>query len=140
MNLSAIPPAAVRDFWPTISPGLENLLEQYTLGKWTAPEVLENLELGDWQLFVVSDEERIIACLVCSILEGHKKTLEIGLCWGRDADDWSADMGEVLDQIGREMDCDQLALNGRPGWRRIMRELGFTHQSSTYTRRINGQH
>jgi len=138
MNFSAIPPAAVDEFWPQISPGLEDLLEHYTLGKWTAAEVLENLQASDWQLFIISDEARIIACLVCNIMDGHKKTLEIGLCWGTDANSWAGEVNDAFEQIAQEMGCEQLALDGRPGWRKLARKFGYKLDSVRYTRQVNG--
>ena len=136
MNFSAISPEQVADLWPQISPGLEDLLEHYTLGKWTAPEVLENLQAGEWQLFVISDDIRILACLVCSILEGHKKTLEIGLCWGAGANSWTGEVNAAFEQIALEMGCEQLALDGRPGWRNMARKLGYKLDSVRYVREI----
>ena len=140
MNISAIAPGDVSKIWPEIRGGLANLLATHGTGKWTVGDVYENLELGDWQLFIVSDQGEVVASLVCSIQEGARKTLEIGLCWGRDAAEWTGDMCEAFDQVGRELGCDQMALDGRPGWRQVMRQLGFKHRSSTYTRPINGQH
>lgn len=138
MNFSAIPPDAVIDLWPTISPGLEDLLEHHTLGRWTAQDVLVNLQAGQWQLYVVSDEAKIIACLVCSIMDGHVKTFEIGMCWGTDANDWSSEVNQVFDQIAAELGCEQLTLDGRPGWRKIMRECGYKVNSVRYMRQVNG--
>ena len=136
MNFSAIHRSDVAELWPQISPGLANLLEQYTLGRWTVPDVLEHLQTGEWQLFIISEESDIVACLVCSILDGHKKTLEIGLCWGTDADSWTGEVSDAFDRIGREMGCDQLALEGRPGWRTIMRKYGFKQDAARYTRQL----
>ena len=138
MNFSAIPPDGVMDLWPMIGPGLEDLLENYTLGTWDADDVLWHLRTGQWQLFVVSDQGGIIACLVCSVTEGRKKTLEIGLCWGTSANAWSGEVTAAFDQIAAEMGCDQLALDGRPGWRNIMRKHGYKLNSVRYTRQING--
>ncbi len=138
MNISAISKDQVLSIWAEIVPGLDNLLENYTLGRWTAPEVLQNLLEGEWQLFVITEDERIIACLVCSIMDGHKKTLEIGLCWGTSADAWSGEVSQAFDQLAREMDCEQLALDGRPGWRKIMRKHGFELNSVRYTRQVDG--
>jgi hypothetical protein len=138
MNFSAIPPDDVIDLWPQISPGLADMLEHYTLGRWAVDEVFDYLTSGEFQLFVVSDEGRIIACLVCSILEGHKKTLEIGMCWGTDANNWSGAVTNAFDQIAQDMGCDQLALDGRPGWRNIMRKHGYKVNSVRYVRPTNG--
>jgi len=140
MNFSAISPIDVVDIWPEIAPGLEDLLDQHTLGRWTEPDVLEKLLAGEWQLFIVLDENQIIACLICSILEGHKKTLEIGLCWGADAQSWTGEVSAAFEQIAREMGCEQLALDGRPGWRNMAHKLGYKLDSVRYTRQINGQH
>ena len=138
MNFSAIPPNCVADLWPHISPGLEDLLENHTLGKWDADDVLANLQDNEWQLFIVSEDTEIVVCIVCSIMEGHKKTLELGLCWGKDADSWSDQVNQSMEQIGRELGCDQLALDGRPGWRNIMRKFGYELNSMRYVRPING--
>lgn len=140
MKLTAIPGDSLAKIWPEIAPGLAKLLEQHGTGRWTVPQVLENLQAEQWQLFIVWDESEIVACLICSIVEGERKTFEIGLCWGRGADDWAGDVNQAFEQVGREMGCDQLALDGRPGWRKIMRQLGYELKSVTYTRRINGQH
>lgn len=138
MNIAAIPAAGAHHFWPEISPGLENLLINHTLGRWTVADVLDNIEAGEWQLFLVSDGERIIASIVCNVMDGHKKTLELGLCWGTGVNEWSQDVSDALDQIGRELGCDQLALDGRPGWRNIMRKHGYELNSVRYTRQLNG--
>lgn len=138
MNFSAISPENVMDLWPQISPGLEDMLAHHTLGTWSADDVLWHLRTGQWQLFIVSDDEKIIACLVCSITEGRKKTLEIGMCWGSDANGWSGEVTDAFNQIASEMGCDQLALDGRPGWRNIMRKNGYALNSVRYTRRVNG--
>lgn len=138
MNFVAIPASQVKHVWAEISPGLDNLLANYTLGRWTAPEVLENIESGEWQLFLVLDGHYIIASIVCNVMDGHKKTLELGLCWGKGVDDWSDEVSEALDQIGRELGCTQLALDGRPGWRKIMNKHGYKLNSVRYTRQLNG--
>jgi hypothetical protein len=139
MNFSAIKADEVIEFWPQISPGLEDLLDNHSLGTWSVDDVLWHLRVGKWQLFIVSDDvNRLIACLVCSIMEGHKKTLEIGLCWGTDANSWSGEVTDAFDQIAQEMGCDQLALDGRPGWRNIMRKHGYKLNSVRYTRATNG--
>ena len=137
MNFCAIPAKNVADFWPEISPGLENLLAQHTLGRWSSGDVLDFLLAGEWQLFIVSRDSDIVACLVCCILDGHKKTLEIGLCWGTDVDSWTDDVSQAFDRVAYEMGCKQLALDGRPGWRKIMRKFGFKLDSVRYTREIS---
>lgn len=138
MNLAAIPPAGVRHFWREISPGLDNLLINHTLGRWSTADVLDNLEAGEWQLFLVSDGDQVIASIICNVMDGHKKTLELGLCWGQGVDEWSDEFSAAIDQIGAELGCDQLALDGRPGWRKIMRKHGFELNSVRYTRPLNG--
>ena len=140
MIFSAIKADDVVDLWPEIRVGLEDMLENHTVGRWTSNEVLTHLLTGEWQLFIVSDDRGIVASLVCNIVDGHTRTLEIGMCWGTGANDWSDEVNESLEQLAHELGCDQLALDGRPGWRNIMRKHDFELKSVTYVRRINGQY
>ena len=136
MNICAIPRGCVYDIWPQVEPGLQDLLDNHTLGAWTVEEIRDKCATGEWLLVVVSDDGEIIANLVCNINEGENRLFEIGLCWGTAADAWSGDIIAACDQVGREMGCDRLTVDGRPGWRNIMRREGFTVKSVRYMRDI----
>ena len=138
MNVCAISPDKVLDVWPEISGGLATVLDKHSIGRWSVAEVLENLQAGEWQLFLVADEGKIIASLICSILPGQRQTLEVGMCWGANASEWIGDVNTAFEQIARETGCDQVALDGRPGWRTWARKYGYELNSVRYVRKING--
>ena len=137
-DFTAIHPQDVGFIWPQVSPGLSDMLENYTIGKWTEPEVLEQLQIGEWQLFVIWENGEPLACLICMVVDAHVRTLELGMCWGKGVNDWDDQVDEAINRIAIDLGCDQLALDGRPGWRNIMRKHGFDLKSVTYTRACHG--
>ncbi|MGI9309107.1 MAG: hypothetical protein ACR2P6_07585 [Gammaproteobacteria bacterium] len=135
MNIAAIEPEYLVYWWPKCRPGLEEMLHCYSNGDYSEDDILERLTRGEWQLFLVLDDDDIIASLVCVLNDTPTgRVFEVGMCWGRDADHWTADIYEAFSRIGKDMGCSRMSLNGRPGWRKLARSLGFKINSVTFGR------
>lgn len=136
MIVAAIHPDDLPQYWPMIVDGLEAMLQEHSLGRYTALDVFELVNRGEFGLFAVVDEDKISAALVCQVLQGHEKILEIGMCWGVNAADWVEQVDHAFSIIGRQLGCTRIALNGRPGWRKLGQKLGYELNSITLTRSI----
>lgn len=135
MKIVAVHPDQVGDWWPYAREGLDNLLERHTLQVWTEQDFIDKLQAGDWQLFIVaSDDNKIQANLVCTI--AGSDVFEVGFCWGEGADQWTGEVFDTFAAIGRQLGCDKMALNGRPGWSKMAKKLGFSVNSVTFARPI----
>jgi hypothetical protein len=136
LKIVAVSPDQVADWWPYARDGLDNMLDNHSLGIWTEQDFIERLQSGEWQLFIVFEGEQLLASLVCTIAQGRDKVFEVGFCWGEAAQAWTEQVYNSFAVIGRELGCDKMTLNGRPGWARMAKKLGFEVNSVTFARNI----
>ncbi len=137
MIVAAVHPDDLPTYWPMLVEGLDDMLKQHSLGRYTALDVFQLVSCGEFGLFTVIEGDQIQAALTCQILDGHEQILEVGMCWGVGAADWIEEIDQAFDIIGRQLGCSKIALNGRPGWRKYGKQLGYTLNSITLTRDID---
>lgn len=132
MNIVAIPRAEIAAWWPQIEPGLAEVLK-LGMGRQSTDQVLDNLQHKRWLLFMVMADKLPAACFVVRV---EARIFEIGMCWGEHLTEWLDDILTAFVRVGRELDCDKLAINGRPGWVKLGKARGFNVKSVTIVRDI----
>jgi hypothetical protein len=135
MIVIAVPPADIPAIWPQVRAGAAKMCRA-ALGLYTADDILNRLIGGQWILLQVHDGGQVIASIVAQVSQGSRKVFEIGFCWGTRMAEWSDDVYRALETIARELKCDTIALNGRPGWRNEARSRGFKVKSVTYAKEL----
>ncbi len=135
MDIVAIPRDEIRDWWPWIEPGLAETLK-HGIGQYNSDDVLNRLLNDTWLLFMVMDNDSLVACQVVRIVESQKRLFEIAVCWGSDMDKWLDDILEAFIRIAKDFKCVELAINGRPGWVRLGKPRDFKVKAVTITRAI----
>ena len=132
MKMVAISPNCIDKAWPELSTGIDEVLKLGLIGL-TEQDVFENVRDGQWLMFTVFDEGQPVVSLV-AVIRG--KLFDVGLCWGSRVNEWIKDVHQMFEVVGRELGCEMIAFNGRPGWRKLAKERGFKVKTVTYMKDI----
>ena len=112
-------------YWQWLWPALELGGSDYT-----AAELGEDLLTGDVLLirvWVDKEFRGLAAARVRSTLDGRELYI-MGLV-GQDSDEWLLPLSETFDKLADEAECVAVVLEGRPGWSKKLRGLGYSlHQ------------
>lgn len=114
--------------WGPVEELLQKALDRSRQG-YSIKEVRQMLEKRELLLHVVYDNNKICMVFTTQILgvrEG-KSLAVIHLAGGGDKD-WKQTFN-YLSHLGRLNGCTNIALNGRRGWTRRLKHLGFKEQS-----------
>jgi hypothetical protein len=135
MNIIAIHPDDLAAWWPRLSPGVERCLK-WGLGIQTERSLYERIGDGEFMLFAAMQDDEPLAAVVACIRQGDVKIFDVGYCWGTQVDEWIEPIYQAFETIGQQLGCEQMAFNGRPGWRKLARNMGFSINSMTYVKGI----
>ena len=131
----AIPPGSVNQMWPLIGPGVERCIAK-GIGTHTADEIREKAASGEWLLFTVSIDREIKCTIIASVSRGTRNVFEVGMAWGGDMVLWVDSIYNTLCTVAAELGCDSIAITGRRGWVRYLKNRGFTEKMVTVTKEI----
>jgi hypothetical protein len=135
MNIIAISPADLPHWWPRLREGADKCLK-WGMGLQTEASLYGGIEAGDFLLFVAMDGDEPVATVVGAIRQGDDLIFDVGYCWGTRVDDWIVEVYSAFELIGQQLGCKHMAFNGRPGWRKLARTMGFSINSMTYIKAI----
>jgi hypothetical protein len=112
-------------YWQWLWPALELGGSDYT-----AAELATDLLSGDVLLVRVWADQEFTALACCRVrptLDG-KELFIMGLV-GEKSDEWLLPLSDTFDKLASEAGCVAVVLEGRPGWSKKLRGLGYTmHQ------------
>ena len=138
---SPAPEVAHQDYekyWQWLWPALELGGSDYS-----AAELGEDLLSGDVLLIRIwrnKTFEGLAAARIRPTLEGRELFI-MGLV-GEHSDQWLAALSDTFDKLATESECVAIALEGRPGWQKKLRGIGYKlHQvvMRKQVRQGNGQ-
>ena len=108
-------------------------------GRWSLPDVLDQIDTGQQQLWIAFDDERIWAA--CTTRFSHyakMKMLEGCFVAGDKLDTWCAPLLEVLDRWAADNDCAGIEFTGRMGWEKVLKPYGFRRAYIVLEKRYEG--
>jgi len=98
--------------------------------EYSPDELAEELLSGDVLLIRVWKDKEfkgLAAARVREVIEGRELYI-MGLV-GEESDKWLLPLSETFDELAKEAECVAVVLEGRPGWSKRLRGLGYSlHQ------------
>jgi hypothetical protein len=134
MEISIVPFGKVAGLVPALLPYLEES-EKWTKGRSTADDILKSILNGQMQLWAVHDQESIYGHVITEVKQYPQcKMLVVQYCamkpWTMDL--VSAKMHETAERFAKDAECAGIEFVGRPGWRDVAKQQGYTVQSVVY--------
>lgn len=122
-HLEGVQSSEVGAIWHDVEPVLYPVIER--MGTHNMSDVLENIILRDWQLWLSWHDGKIeAACLTTIHLLPRMKTCRILAVAGKDLDNW-LQFEDILVEWAKSKKCDILAGELRPGWKRKLDNWTF---------------
>jgi hypothetical protein len=104
---------------------LKPAVEQ-SLGRFTLEDVYHLVVTQESHLWVVLDEDEIIATCTTTFTQYPRKRMLTGqFLGGTRLMEWMGDLDEMLQRWGMDHGCAGIELTGRRGWVRALRDIGW---------------
>ena len=120
MIISAVPVEQIPSVWPVVGPILRKAADT-TGPRFSEMDIFDHLIDGVLALWVVIDEEEIVAALTTRIVAYNKcKALSIDWVGGSRMREWMNNALDILEKYARDSDCKRLEGYGRKAWGRAL--------------------
>jgi len=124
-KVSLVPANAVTKVWDKIEELVDKVIP-YTYGRMIAADVLHNLIINHYHLWIIEKEDTIKAIAITEFMKYPRKTvLLINFISGDKLSEWIEELDRVLVKFSKETGCDFLEACGRAGWERKVTRLGW---------------
>jgi len=124
-KVSLVPADAVTKVWDKIEELVDKVIP-YTYGRMIAADVLHNLIINHYHLWIIEKEDIIKAIAITEFMKYPRKTvLLINFISGDKLSEWIEELDRVLVKFSKETGCDFLEACGRAGWERKVTRLGW---------------
>ena len=124
-KVSLVPANAVTKVWDKIEELVDKVIP-YTYGRMIAADVLHNLIINHYHLWIIEKEDTIKAIAITEFMKYPRKTvLLINFISGDKLSEWVEELDRVLVKFSKETGCDFLEACGRAGWERKVTRLGW---------------
>lgn len=128
MKITAIPKEELGAIWPRVHEALAkavNVIE----GKFTVGDVALMIREGLVALWVVHDEDEIVAALTTRII-AYPEGNALALDWvgGSQMAKWLPDALAMMEEYAAEYDCTHLEGYGRKAWMRWIGKYGWREE------------
>ena len=129
MFVSAVNLHNIPTVWPFCVGHVADALE-HADGEMEIEDVLRYVLGGNWILWTVVDDHKIIASAVTEVVEYPRlRALRVITLGGRNMKKWLPEILTVWEQHAKEIGCHRLEASGRKGWSRAsakaMNDNGF---------------
>ena len=126
MQVSLIHPDCVRNCWEEVSPLLEKSIDT-AHGRYAMDDILGEIVSFDQHLWVVFDDDRILAALTTRFVEYPGKRMLAGqFLGGERIMQWRDKMLTTLERWAKDSKCEGLEMTGRNGFERVLAPHGLT--------------
>ena len=123
---------ATRDQW---LPVLQRAVDDAD-GRWSTEELLNDVADGRLMVWIVSRETKVLGVFTTRVIESRVRWVMVEDLAGDDLHEWIYEAHHALDVWAREMGATQIVLEGRKGWERVLRPLGYESTRIQAVRRL----
>jgi|TARA_R100001082_G_scaffold98567_2_gene66896 hypothetical protein len=129
----------VLSVWPDIKHHADNL-QKRSYGRYVTADIFDQIVEQPCFLWVVKEDENIIAFFICSVSYYPRKTyLDLNTLSGLRVNEWGDQALEALEDFGRELNVDGLETNTAVAFEKTWKKRGFKKEFVTMTREIGYQ-
>ena len=123
MRLILLTPEQISAYETILVPLIEKWLEE-TWGEWTVESTLEDLKSGNWQAWLVYDEEPVCIAITTITIFPNGKIIQIFGVAGEKVSKYLHLLVDIED-FGRQNGCKAVIGYGRLGWERLLKSHGY---------------
>jgi hypothetical protein len=110
--------------WPKIEPWLKAALDEFP-ALLTTDDFKEGIESTRFDLWLVRWNADPVAAAVTEIVHGAHSMVNILAMGGVDMEYWVESFTNVMVAFARDLKCHYVVEMGRPGWKRVLKPLGW---------------
>lgn len=124
-RISLVPHSEIENIWPKVSRYLK-LASDQSYGRYRLIDIREKLENNEHQLWIVFDDQQIVAAITSTFTFYPQCTSLHGQFLGGDnLEDWRDKFCDIFDSWGRDNGCKFIEFTGRPGWSKALAPNGY---------------
>lgn len=135
--LIQMPPSRIDYVWPEVKKLLEK--DKRLLSNTCYAEDLRDTVLaGNYQLWVYVKNKKIEACCFSEIVlySTRAKELRLHFAAGQNRDHWTKSL-PIVEKWSAQYGCEQVKMEARLGWKKMLNPLGYNSRNIVLTKRIN---
>ena len=135
--VSAITPKMIPVVWHMVSPMIEMAIE-HSNGELDLDHMYKRLLDSEMVLLTISEGDRIVASLTVEKRDfpSGKRIMNITTAGGADLHLWMADLDGIMDQLAIEHGCSEIYIVGRPGWLRLLKDIGYERIHTVVSKKV----
>ena len=119
MRIGILDPEYLPDMWKDVEPLIDKVIP-FMHGRANKADIVKNIAGGHEQLWVIDDDEKVIAIGVTSIEHRSQMSiLNVSYIGGSRIDEWVEELFDLFCQFGVEKGCSIVECCGRKGWSKI---------------------
>lgn len=95
-----------------------------------ADTILQGIENREMQLYVVQENEKLVAVFVTEIIEEDQaKVCNTIVLAGEGMDRWLGDVEHTICEFAKSQNCNYVKMKGRRGWLKKLNQYGWSESS-----------
>jgi thioester reductase-like protein len=127
MKATIVEPEDVPYIWDNVAPLLSKVI-QHSEGELETDDYLSNLMSGSMQLWIVTEDGKIILSMVTQIIQfPQKKVLRTIALAGERFKEVHSQFSDMLASYALKNKCSSLELWGRKGWKKMLPDWKDTY-------------
>lgn len=138
MRCTIVDQSNVEFIWPSVEHLIKSGYSKHK-GDETDGDVLENLLLGKYQLWIAHNGRGIRAAAItrlATVPNGRRICFAMA-CGGEGMDDWGQQGFSEIEKFAKANKCDAVRVSGRRGWRAV-KKYGYTEPFVFLEKALNG--
>lgn len=136
VKISMVPHDRVDSVWPLVREMFAVSMHR-TGDRFTPESLLEDMRLGNDQLWIVFDDDGIFACASTRVIEYPvRRILGIQYCGGTRMTEWLPGILDLMERWAKDNDCQAMEGGGRIGWERALAKYGWGRVSAVYEKEL----
>ena len=138
--LTAVPASVIDVIWSDVARVLRGSVSTAN-GRFDLNDIREGIKSGFYGLWVVMDEDRVVAALTTRIIV-YPQCKSLAMDWvggsrgGARMSEWLPKAHKVITKFAKENGCTQIEGYGRKGWNRWLRAYGWEPHYIAYKMEI----